>query len=141
MVELVLISPLLVLVVGGIVQLALALNYWMDLQRIANQGARWAVVARYPLPDGTSCTGSCSPSLQEVLVAQAQAEKLDPTVSICFPNSGDRTPAVGEPVRVRLQSHFSLIPLLGIAPLNLAGDAEMRIEQPPGSVYDATGEC
>ena len=56
MVEFVLIAPLLFLLVGGIVQMALALNYWLDMQRIANQGARWAVVARYPLPDGTMCT-------------------------------------------------------------------------------------
>ena len=49
MVELVLISPVLFLLVGGILQMALALNYWLDMQRIANQGARWAVVAQYPL--------------------------------------------------------------------------------------------
>ena len=49
MVEFVLIAPLLFLLVGGILQMALALNYWLDMQRIANQGARWAVVARYPL--------------------------------------------------------------------------------------------
>ena len=35
--------PLLLLVVG-IIQFGIALNYWLDMQRIANQGARWAVV-------------------------------------------------------------------------------------------------
>ncbi len=55
MVELVLISPVIFLLVGGIIQMALALNYWLDMQRIANQGARWAVVAQYPLADGSMC--------------------------------------------------------------------------------------
>lgn len=139
MVEFVLISPLIFILVGGIIQLGLAINYWMDLQRIANQGARWAVVAHYPLPGGTSCTSSsasCSTTLQDVLASQAQS--LDPTVSICFPNN---TKAVGEPVQVRLATDFSFIPILGIGAVTLGADAEMRIEQPPGTVYDATGDC
>jgi hypothetical protein len=141
MVEFVLISPLLFLLVGGIVQLALALNYWMDMQRIANQGARWAVVARYPLPDGTTCTtsrASCEPSLQDSLAAQAESQSLNPQVSICFPSGSSN---VGDPVKVRLQSHFTFVPILGIGTVTLGADAEMRIEQPKGSVYDATGNC
>ena len=89
MVEFVLISPLIFLLVGGIIQLALALNYWMDMQRIANQGASWAVVARYPLPDGDLL------HLVDRLVHPARSrtlsphrrrpQSLDPRVSICFP--------------------------------------------------------
>ena len=141
MVEFVLISPLIFLLVGGIIQLALALNYWMDMQRIANQGARWAVVARYPLPNGTSCTSAtaaCNPSLQDSLAAQAEAQSLDPRVSICFPD-GSSNP--GDPVKVRLESGFSFVPILGIGTVTLGADAEMRIEQPRGTVYDATGDC
>jgi hypothetical protein len=140
MVEFVLIAPLLFLVVGGIVQFALALNYWLDLQRIANQGARWAVVAQYPLPDGTMCTASspCTDpedSLQEILEKQAQSDALDPEVSICFP----LTDAVGNPVRVRVESPFTFVPILGIGEVTLGADAQMRIEQPRGTVYDQNG--
>jgi hypothetical protein len=143
MVELVLISPFLFLLVGGIIQFALALNYWLDMQRLANQGARWAVVARYPLPDGSMCVSSgCDPALQEAIALQAQSEGLNPVVSICFPNwnqpNGD---AVGEPVRVNLETDFSFVPILGIGTVTLGADAEMRIEQPRGTVYDATGPC
>ena len=35
--------PLLMIVVG-IIQFGIGLNYWLDMQRIANQGARWAAV-------------------------------------------------------------------------------------------------
>jgi hypothetical protein len=143
MVELVLIMPVLFFLVGGIIQFALALNYWLDMQRIANQGARWAVVARYPLPDGSMCVGSgCTPDLQSALAQQAQSEGLHPVVSICFP-SGDAEgtvgDAVGNPVRVRLETEFSFIPILGIGTVTLGADAEMRIEQPRGDppVYDA----
>jgi hypothetical protein len=142
MVEFVLVSPLLFLLVGGIIQFALALNYWLDMQRIANQGARWAVVARYPLPDGSMCTTSspaCDPSLPETLALQAQSDGLEPVVSICFPSGGSS--GVGDPVRVRLETGFSFVPILGIGTVTLGADAEMRIEQQPGSVYAATGSC
>ena len=138
MVELVLVSPLLFLLVGGIIQFALALNYWLDMQRLANQGARWAVVARYPLPDGSMCISSgCDPDLQTALALQAQSEGLHPVVSICFP-SGD---AVGNPVRVRLETDFSFVPILGIGTVTLGADAEMRIEQPRDDVYEESPTC
>ena len=138
MVELVLVSPLLFLLVGGIIQFALALNYWLDMQRLANQGARWAVVAQYPLPDGSMCISSgCDPDLQTALALQAQSEGLHPVVSICFP-SGD---AVGNPVRVRLETDFSFVPILGIGTVTLGADAEMRIEQPRGTVYEESPTC
>lgn len=138
MVEFVLIAPLLFVLVGGIVQFALALNYWLDLQRIANQGARWAVVARYPVdapsPQAPTCTTAnapCSPTLAESLADEAHG--LEPAVSICFPSGGN----VGSPVRVRLERDFTFVPILGIGTVTIGADAEMRIEQPPTPVYTA----
>jgi TadE-like protein len=144
MVEFVLIAPLLFIVVGGIVQMALALNYWLDMQRIANQGARWAVVARYPVdepPYAPMCTGSnapCAPTLPDALAAQAQSSGLDPDVAICFPSDAS---GVGEPVQVRLETDFTFVPILGIGTVTLGADAEMRIEQDRGLVYEETPEC
>ena len=145
MVEFVLIAPLLFLLVGGIVQVALALNYWLDMQRLANQGARWAVVARYPLdppsPQAPICdrdNAPCSVTLPESLVDQAQSDGLHPEVALCFPSGSN---SVGEPVRVRLESNFTFVPILGIGTLTLGADAEMRIEQQRGNVYDATPGC
>lgn len=143
MVEFVLIAPLLFLLVGGIVQVALALNYWLDMQRIANQGARWAVVAQYPLEDGTMCTAAspCTDAedqLPLVLRDQAQSEGLKPTVSICFPSVSSN---VGDPVRLGLETDFTFVPILGIGTVTLGADAEMRIEQQRGNVYQPTGEC
>ena len=85
MVEFVLVAPLLFLLVGGIVQVALALNYWLDMQRIANQGARWAVVARYPVdppsPQAPICdrgNAPCSVTLPQSLADEAQSAGLQP---------------------------------------------------------------
>jgi TadE-like protein len=142
MVEFVLIAPLLFVLVGGIVQMALALNYWLDMQRIANQGARWAVVARYPLDDGTMCTKAslCTAPedrLQDVLRRQAQSDGLRPVVCISFPADGGAD-TVGDPLQVRLETDFSFVPILGIGTVTLGADAEMRIEQDRGSppVYE-----
>jgi hypothetical protein len=145
MVEFVLIAPLLFLLVGGIVQMALALNFWLDMQRIANQGARWAVVARYPVdppsPQAPICdrdNAPCSVTLPETLADQAQSDGLHPDVALCFPSGSN---SVGEPVRVRLESDFTFVPILGIGTVTLGADAEMRIEQTPYQVYTETGDC
>ena len=39
--------PLLILV-GGIIYFGIGLNYWLDMNRVANQGARWAAVNNWP---------------------------------------------------------------------------------------------
>jgi TadE-like protein len=145
MVEFVLVAPLLFLLVGGIVQVALALNYWLDMQRIANQGARWAVVARYPVhppsPQAPICdrgNAPCSVTLPQSLADEAQSAGLHPDVSLCFPSGSSN---VGEPVRVQLQTGFTFVPILRIGTVTLSADAEMRIEQQRGSVYQPTPDC
>lgn len=128
--------PLLLLVVG-IIQFGIGLNYWLDMQRIANQGARWAAVNNWPpdCPVGSAvgdCDGTPNPTLQSVLVKQAITNGLrsSVTVQICYPaNSGSPTEISGNPVRVRLDSPFKLLPILGWGTLNLRADATMRLEQ------------
>ena len=50
----------LLLIVAGIIQFGIGLNFWLDEQRIANQGARWAVVNAWPGCDRTAPAGSCT---------------------------------------------------------------------------------
>ena len=91
LVEFALILPLFLLIVVGIIQFGVALNFWLDMQRIANQGARWAVVDRYPLPNGTCVEHS--PAVQREPADRArdqriaEGEVIEPY--ICFP-SGTR---------------------------------------------------
>ena len=48
MVEFALILFPLLIVVTGIIQFGIGLNYWLDMNRVANQGARWATVNNWP---------------------------------------------------------------------------------------------
>ena len=128
--------PLLILVVG-IIQFGIGLNYWLDMQRIANQGARWAAVNNWPpnCPVGSTvgdCDGTPNPTLQTTLVQEALTQGLqnNVTVQVCYPAS---TPSVteiaGNPVRVRMDSPFKLLPILGWGTINLRSEATMRLEQ------------
>jgi hypothetical protein len=130
--------PLLLLVVG-IIQFGIALNYWLDMQRVANQGARWAAVNNWP-PDcprgSTSCTNNpacrgtrATTTLQSTLRCQMLTAGVSgsPTVQVCFPDGGSKT--VGSPVKVHLAAPFKLKALFGIGTITLRADATMRLEQ------------
>ena len=127
----------LLLIVAGIIQFGIALNYWLDMQRIANQGARWAAVNNWPpdCPVGSAvgdCDGTPNPTLQTTLTQEALTKGLqgNVTVQICYPaNSGGTTDIAGNPVRVRMNSPFKLLPILGWGTINLRADATMRLEQ------------
>jgi hypothetical protein len=138
MVEFALILFPLLILVTGIIQFGIALNYWLDMQRIANQGARWAAVNNWPpnCPRGaSSCTGANS--LQATLEDQILTTGLQSasTIEICYP-SGD-SEEVGDPVKVRIEAPFTFVPLLNIGTITLGADATMRLEQAPDLI---TGE-
>ncbi len=133
MVEFAIIAPLFIILVAGIIQFGVVLNFWLDMQRIANQGARWAVVNAYPGCPRTPA-GVCSPTLQEYLASQPVSGGLDPCgVEISFPDPDGAGPGIGEPkagnpVMVRLEDTFTLVPILDIGTLTLRADATMRQE-------------
>jgi hypothetical protein len=136
--------PLLLLVVG-VIQFGIALNYWLDMQRIANQGARWAAVNNWPpaCPAGSAvgdCDGVPNPTLQDSLVDAAVTSGLQRsvTVEICYP---DGVGSQGHPVRVRLEAPFTLLPILGWGSLELRADATMRLEQQPTLITGASTSC
>jgi hypothetical protein len=140
LVEFALVAPLFMLLVAGIIQFGVALNYWLDLQRIANQGARWAVVNSYPGCPRSGPDAPCSPTLQEYLASSPVSGGLAPTVRICFEeqNGTPSGAAVGDPVTVRLRSEFDFVPIVKIGRLELRAVATMRVEQVP-TRYEAAG--
>ena len=81
LVEFALIAPLFLLVVVGIIQFGIGLNYWLDLNRIANQGARWAVVNCNP-----ASTGVCDPTLRpdERSRTTSTSGGNDATATVCL---------------------------------------------------------
>jgi len=129
--------PLLI-VVAGIVYFGIGLNYWLDMQRIANQGARWAAVNNWPpecLRSDATCTNTpaCDASprtqvaLQNTLRCQAIADGLQDSVQVdvCYPLGTKET---GDPVRVKLTSDFTFF-FIDAFTVELVGEATMRLEQ------------
>ena len=143
MVEFAIIAPLFIMLVAGIIQFGVVLNFWLDMQRIANQGARWAVVNQYPMSSGTTCLrttnppGSCPETLQEYLGSQPVSGGLTPCVDITLPVGAK----VGEPVTVRLESTFTLVPIVKVGTINLGADATMRQEWAASQYSEANNTC
>ena len=137
--------PLLLLVVG-IIQFGIALNFWLDEQRIANQGARWAIVNAWPGCARTAPAGSCNDAtvactanpptnttLEKYLECQAISQGLRDSVNatICYPDDGDagNDGKVGSPVRVTVETPFSFVPIMELGTITLTARATMRLEQ------------
>jgi hypothetical protein len=121
--------PLLLLVVG-IIQFGIALNNWLDMQRIANQGARWAAVDCGQSASSPLTPNPCSPTLWQALQDQALTQGLENSVCVEVSYPGKTYPNIvaGDPVKVRLETDFDLLPILGVPKLTLGADATMRIE-------------
>ena len=139
MVEFAIIAPVFILLVAGIVQFGVILNFWLDMQRIANQGARWAVVDAYPnCPRTTNPAGSCSPTLQDYLASEQVSGGLTPCVDVTF---GPLGPKVGEPVTVSLESSFTVVPIVNVGTISLGANATMRQEWAASQYEEADNTC
>ena len=129
MVEFALIIFPLLLIVVGILQFGIGLNYWLDMQRLSNQGARWAAV-----DCGKTPALVCSPTLEAYLEQQALSKGNNPDVTICYgakTGSPVGTAGVGDPITITLNQPFELLPILGIGQINLRASTTMRLEQKP----------
>lgn len=149
MVEFALILLPLLLIVAGVIQFGIALNYWLDMQRISNQGARWAAVNCARSAQTPPSYNPCSPSLQATLRQQAMSQGLRNS-NLCIeikymskvttPPPGYAGNKVGDPIRVRLTHDFKLLPILGVGSLRLGATTTMRMEQEPTNVPE-TAPC
>jgi hypothetical protein len=146
MVEFAIIAPVFILLVAGIIQFGVILNWWLDMQRIANQGARWAVVDGYPgcpRSEATPC-GNDEDTLQEYLASEPVSGGLKPCVDVTFPETngvGTGGPGAGNPVRVRLESSFTVVPIVGVGTIDLGAEATMRQEWIATHYTDADNTC
>ena len=142
MVEMALVLPILLLLVIGLVDLARAMNYWNDTNQLAGEAARHAAVNRNP------GSGSGLTFEQYVRSRAETAEVRDGTGSVQSPlrvcRVGPLTATsnnVGEPITIRVQTRFNVIPLItasgeqaygegnSFGSIGLKGEATMRLEQ------------
>jgi Flp pilus assembly protein TadG len=153
LVEFALIAPLFLMIVVGIIQFGVALNYWLDLQRLANQGARYAVVNNWPTCARGSAPGTCgnypatpAKTLQQYMKDQAITSGLNTTSSvyICYPDDNNASTApedIGTPVKVRIQVPFRFFSIVNLPGLTLHADVTMRLENKPTLITGEETAC
>jgi TadE-like protein len=145
LVEFALVAPLFLMLVIGVIQFGVALNFWFDMQRLANQGARAAVVncgENSSTSTGNLClttrTSPGTPDLVQSLQDQVISRGNDSTVEVCYvpptdPAPAGWTPNIGDAVRVTLVDRYRLQAVVRLAKIDLTARATMRLEQVPDS--------
>ena len=99
------------------------MNYWLDLNHVASEGARKAAVNTFA-SDGAYDT-YLRDRLETIELRTGGTESIpDPaTIAVCLLEGAD----VGDPVTVQVAADYNL-PLIG-ATITLRGSATMRMEQ------------
>jgi hypothetical protein len=151
-VELALVLPLLLLLILGMADFGKAMNAWIDETHLATEGARLAAVdykptSGYPACTGTDTTGGLGCYIQRgadigELQTGRKGDSYAPQqngvkVCISFPNVGNATPLVGDPVRVTVSVDYQwlryITARLGALTTTVVGTATMRLEQVPSN--------
>jgi Flp pilus assembly pilin Flp len=142
LVEFAVIAPLFLMLVVGVIQFAIALNFWFDMNRLANQGARSAAVNCGP--SQSQCTSGTATTLQAFLEQTTISSGNKPSAEICYVPPSDPPPASWKPtpgqgsVRVTLKQRYRLQAIVNLAKIDLTAKATMRLEQKPNDLA-ATG--
>jgi Flp pilus assembly protein TadG len=132
-VEFGLVVPFVCLLVWALVEFGLALNYYVDVTHLANEGARLAaVVGNSPQPGG---------DLKSWIQSQAETTELrNGTGSVTSPaevcvtfltGSSGTKGQIGDPVQVTVSAPYQWIPFIGGGTLNIKGSSVMRLERLP----------
>jgi Flp pilus assembly protein TadG len=154
-VEMALVLPILLFLALGIVDFGRAINYSNDVNQIAADGARYAAVNKNPgmaltpqvtdfrqwlrnqadtseLKDGTFAGGNpanCPDPMNTAECSQSVTTKL----KVCVESPTGQPLTVGNPIRVRVESSYNLIPFLDeqntFGSIAIKGQAVMRLEQ------------
>jgi hypothetical protein len=114
------------LLVWALVDFGKGVNYWLDANHLANQGARVAaVLGSQPQPGG---------NLSTWIQQQAETSELrNGTGSVTSPLKVCVSPGanIGDPVTVTVTAPYKWIPFIGGSTFNITASATMRLEQLP----------
>jgi hypothetical protein len=137
--------PLLI-VVCGIIYFGIGLNYWLDMNRAANQGARFAAVNNWgpQCLRGDTCNSStsataCSSVLGTTQPYNTKARLQDvirclprngPAVSVCYPGKAPTDATIGDPVKITLTAPYKFF-IMKRLQITLTASATSRLEQIP----------
>jgi Flp pilus assembly protein TadG len=116
--------PLLCLIIIAILHFGKVMNYWLDLNHVASEGARKVAVNAFATNADADAWIRARMETGELRTGGTTSIPSAATVAICLP-AGTRF--VGDPVTVQVRVPYSL-PFIG-ATVNLRGTATMRLEQ------------
>ena len=132
-VEFAMVVPLLCIMIIGIFHFGKVMNYWLDLNHVASEGARKAAVNTYA-SDGDYDTYLRSRlETTELRTGGTPSIPNPATIAVCLTEGPD----VGDPVTVQVAADYSL-PFIG-ATITLRGSATMRMEQ--AADFSGSGAC
>lgn len=132
-VEFALVVPLLLLVIIAILHFGKVMNYWLDLNHVASEGARKAAVNHFSTDAGYEAYIRDRLETDELRTGGTSSIPSAATIAVCLPEGSD----VGDPVTVQVRADYSL-PFIGVT-VPLRGTATMRLEQP--AEYAGGGAC
>ena len=148
-VEFAIVIPLVMLLILGIIEFSKAFNYWITLNHLSNEGARWAAVDKLPGKNPPYTCGDfkdylvsqmATGDLQNIIKGNSQAD-LDQNITLAVAGSGPLgAPQIGDPVTVKIATIApqkyalaslgeSFLPDFGR--ITLSGTSTMRLEQVP----------
>lgn len=122
-VEFAMVVPLICVLILAIFHFGKVMNYWLDLNHVASEGARKAAVNTFA-SDG-EYDAYLRDRLETIELRDGGTTSIPnpATIAVCLTEGGD----VGDPVTVQVSADYSL-PLIG-ATITLRGNATMRMEQ------------
>ena len=127
--------PLLCMLVLVLVDFGKAMNYWLDLNHVAAEGARKAAVNRFPTAGEYQTYIRARLETTELKNGGTASIPAGATIAICLPEGGD----VGDPVTVQVAVDYDWIPFISSDTFSVRGTATMRLEQQAD--FSAVGTC
>ena len=101
-VEFAMVLPVLGALILIFIQFGKAINYWIDLTHVANEGARFATVGA---PGTANFKGHVCSVLETGELRNGTGEIDAAKVTVTFPSAGARD--VGDPVNVKVAAHIT----------------------------------
>jgi Flp pilus assembly protein TadG len=127
-VEFALVVPFICLLLLALVDFGKAVNYWLDANHLANEGARLAAVLGNQPPPGGSIESYIQQQAETNELRNGSGSVTGPAqVCVSFPNGA----GIGKPVTVTVSAHYKWIPFIKAATFNISGSSTMRLEQLP----------
>jgi hypothetical protein len=134
-VEFGLVVPFICGLVLALVHFGKAMNYWLDLNHVAAEGARKAAVNAFP--SGSQYQDYVRSHLEtpELRDGGTASVPAGAEIAICLPDGSD----IGSPVTVIVSVDYQWIPFIGASDWGIRASATMRMEQ--DAAFSAVGTC